>query len=302
MAKEITELNQYRFSVCICTRNRPEDLAVALRSVAASEHPAWQTVVSDDSTDDRTAKLIAQEYPGVTFVEGPRRGLCANRNVAAAAITGTHAVFIDDDAALSNTYLTEIVNAYDAVPPDRRDQTIVTGLERLRGELVYPSDVSFLGFQSRRYERTSPLRTFVINAAALPVGLFEQQGFDENLVYGSDEVDFALRSVARGFHIVLAPRAVNDHYSSMINRDEYRPFYAASRFYVTFKRYWYVERKPLRAMLYALVGPLHFAFTRISQGNFRVLQQLVPSMRLALSYLKRYRSAKTDDPPREAGL
>lgn len=300
MPNEVTEFSQYRFSVCICTRNRPEDLTVALRSVADSEYPVWQTVVSDDSTDDRTARLIAQEYPGVTFVEGPRRGLCANRNVAAAAVTGTHVVFIDDDAALGYTYLREIMFAYDAVPPEGRDRTIVTGLERLRGALVHPSDISFLGFQTKDYRAGAPLRTFVINATAFPVGLFEQQGFDENLIYGSDEVDFALRCVARGFHIVLAPRAVNDHYSSMTNRDEYRPFYAASRFYVTFKQYWYVERKPLRAMLYALVGPLHFAGKALR--NFRLPRQLVPSMRLALGYLKRYRSAKTDRPPREAVL
>jgi len=300
VANEVPEFSQYRFSICICTRNRPEDLRIALRSVAASEYPVWQTVVSDDSTDDRTASLVAREYPGVTFVEGPRRGLCANRNVAAAAVTGTHVVFIDDDAALGNTYLREIMFAYDAVPPEERDRTIVTGLERLRGALVFPSDISFLGFQSKDYRPDSRLRTFVINATAFPVGLFEEQGFDENLVYGSDEVDFALRCVARGFQIVLAPRAINDHYSSMINRDEYRPFYAASRFYVTFKRYWYVERKPLRAMLYALVAPLHFAGKALR--NFRLPRQLVPSMRLALGYLKRYRSAKTDHPPREARL
>jgi glycosyltransferase involved in cell wall biosynthesis len=296
--KKEVERDGYRFSVCICTRNRPEDLTVALRSIAESEYPVWQTVVSDDSTDDRTAELVTRKFPEATFVEGPRRGLCANRNVAVCAATGTHVVFIDDDAALGKTYLSEIVSAFERVLPDKRDRTILTGLERCRGELVYPSDISFLGFQAKHYEATSRLRTFVMNASAFPIGLFEQQGFDENLVYGCDEVDFAVRSVARGFAIVLAPRAINDHYSSTLNRTEYRSFYAASRFYVTFKRYCYVEGKPLRAMLYAVVGPIHYAFTWARMGNMRVLRQLVPSIALALAYLKRYRSARTDRPTR----
>lgn len=290
---------KYRFSVCICTRNRPEDLVIALQSIIDSELPVWQTVVSDDSTDDRTSTLVAQNYPAATFVEGPRRGLCANRNAAAAAATGTHIIFIDDDAALGKTYLTEICKKYDAIPADIRERTIVSGLERRRGELVYPSDVSFLGFQARRYQPGSKLRTVVINAAAFPIGLFEQQGFDENLVYGSDEVDFALRSVARGFEIVLAPEAVNDHYSSELHRQDYRSFIAASRLYTTFKRYWYVERKPLYALWYAFVGPAHITFRWLVKGKPQALGWIFRNVRIALGYLKRYRSSKTDLPARK---
>ncbi|MBC5798667.1 MAG: glycosyltransferase [Candidatus Eremiobacteraeota bacterium] len=287
---------RYRFSVCICTRNRPDDLTVALSSIAHSRYPVWQTVVSDDSTDDHTATLVTRNYPGVTFIEGPRRGLSANRNAAAAAATGTHVVFIDDDAALGQTYLEEIAKRFDTTPSARREKTIVSGIERLRGNLVYPNDISFVGFQSKRYEPGHPLRTFIINATAFPIGLLRLQGFDENLVYGSDEVDFAVRSVACGFEIVLAPAAVNDHYSSAIHREEYESFCAASRMYTTFKRYWYIERKPLHAILYAFVGPIHFIASAMRAGNPAALKGLVPSMRVALGYLKRYRSAKTDMP------
>lgn len=75
----------FRASVCICTRNRVESLKTALASARASTVPAWQVIVSDDSTGAVTADLIRSSYPEVRYLKGPQRGLAANRDCAVSA-------------------------------------------------------------------------------------------------------------------------------------------------------------------------------------------------------------------------
>ena len=53
---DITTAINLNISVCICTRNRPDDLSKALKSVERSTYPAFEVIVSDDST------MIAQKY------------------------------------------------------------------------------------------------------------------------------------------------------------------------------------------------------------------------------------------------
>ncbi len=58
------------FSLCICTRNRPDDLRRALQSAQASTTPVHQLIVSDDSTDYRTRDMMLGEFPAITYLEG----------------------------------------------------------------------------------------------------------------------------------------------------------------------------------------------------------------------------------------
>ena len=112
-------------TVCIPTRNRPEDLAECLDSIAASNVPVAEVVVSDDSTDDRTRELVAARYPHVKYVFGPRRGLGPNRNSAISAASGDWILFLDDDARLGPGFLAEMMKARYA---DADRKLIFTGI------------------------------------------------------------------------------------------------------------------------------------------------------------------------------
>ena len=81
-------------SVCIPTRNRPDDLVACIGSIVMSSIGVSQIVVADDSTDDRTRDLIESRCSFVTYVPGPRQGLGANRNAAIDAANNLKAVLI----------------------------------------------------------------------------------------------------------------------------------------------------------------------------------------------------------------
>jgi len=279
-------------TVCICTRNRAVDVTRAIRSVQCSTRRAWQIVVSDDSTDDVTKQALKTFGRDIEFLEGPRRGLCANRNNALRSVTGTHVLFIDDDVVLSPYFLDEIAGALVSLEESSRAHVIVTGLERNNGRVVYPRDQVFWGSQSRHYRLEDRLRTVVINATVFPATLFDEITFDENLIYGYDEVDVTSQAIGRGYQLVLCPQAINDHYPAATNRDYYAPFVDASRLYVTFKRYWFVEHRRFKALCFAILAPLHLFASKARRDPKTAFPKVFKSTRLALSYLQRLQKRK----------
>ncbi len=251
-------------SVCICTRNRPDDLTKALKSVERSTYPAFETIVSDDSTDERTKELVAALFPNIKFVEGPRRGLGANRNKALSAVAGSHVLFIDDDVILTENFL-EMMHArwLKCAESEEIDNVILSGIENVNGRLLYPGDQTFIGWQSVEYKQGDTIKSVVINSAIFPVSVFKKVLFDERLVYGNDEIDLTTRAITKGYKIVLFPEAINFHYPSEINRDYYKPYHDASRIYVTFKRYFATENNKGKALFYLPYALLHVAAFRL---------------------------------------
>jgi len=241
-------------SICICTRNRPADLSRALASIAAASTPPHEVIVSDDSTDETTRDLLATAFPHIILVQGPRRGLGANRNTALHAATGTHILFIDDDVLLGHDFLQQAQAELQAFPPS----TILSGIELNHGTPVHPHKVTFLGYQAIAYREGDIYETVVINATIFPKTLFSSTLFDENLIYGYEEMDFASRAVLlHGHRIVFSPKLVNAHLPSPANRDFYAPFTEASRIYVMFKRYYWVERARTKALAFLLLAYAH---------------------------------------------
>ncbi|WP_275983486.1 glycosyltransferase family 2 protein [Paenibacillus hamazuiensis] len=275
-----------RLSVCICTRNRPEDLLKALLSINESHIPIHETIVSDDSTDNRTEKLVKEHFPNVLYLAGPRKGLSANRNNAIRAATGTHLMFIDDDVVLAADFLEKICQSLLENEPLYGRKLIITGLENKRGDIIYPHDQTFLGFQKRRYEGGDAIKTVVINSTVFPMSLFEEILFDEQLIYGYEEVDFATRAVGRGYTIVLTEEAVNFHYPSEVNRDFYRPHIVTSRLYVTFKKYMYTEKKAAKAVSFLLVAFTHAMLHGIKAEGAAGLSKSLGAIASSIRYIR----------------
>jgi GT2 family glycosyltransferase len=121
--------------------------------------------------------------------------------------------------------------------------------------------VDFLGFQRRIYDPGAPLHTVVINAAIWPRRLFDEVGFDERLLYGSDEVDLSYSALAAGYRIEACPAAVNEHLPSAMGRTGYRLNAHASRLRATTKRYWRTQRRRPTAIAFVGIGVVHLMFT-----------------------------------------
>jgi glycosyltransferase involved in cell wall biosynthesis len=111
----------YKLSIAIVTRHRPDSLERTLKSLAAQELAPFEILVSDDSTDENMInanKMLAIKY-GCQYYTGPGRGLYANRNYVAKLCKGTHFRSMDDDHEFPKDH---IKNCMEAIQSD--DQAI----------------------------------------------------------------------------------------------------------------------------------------------------------------------------------
>ena len=279
--------------VCVCTRNRPDDLKRCIQSALSSGIAVNSIIVSDDSTDDTTKLFLERDFPAIRWIEGPKRGLGANRNRAISAVQGDFIIFLDDDAMLDRDFISVACDFGKSHSLDLKN-TILTGIEINNGKEVRSNDQNFLGFQRRKYQAGDALNTIVINSALIPVDIARQIGFDELLVYGFEEVDFAVRARAENIRIEFCPELRNLHFPSHINRDFYSPFTDASRIYVTFKRYCLLEKNRFKAGLFWAVASVHLLAANVKRLGFRGMGATWKSLRRANSYKNHFFARQSD--------
>jgi GT2 family glycosyltransferase len=270
---------RWQVTVCVCTRNRPIPLERCLRSLTQGDPRIAEVIVSDDSTDTTTQEMVRARFPAVRYLEGPRRGLGANRNHAVRQASFPFLMFLDDDMTLGLGFLDAIERRHDSTPIP--SQTIVTGAVREGEYLMPPGEQRFLGFMDRVTGRKIGLTTVAFPATVFPRALFEAVNFDERLIYGYEDVDLVVRARKHGYEVVLCEDAINDHERSPINRDIYRRHIDAARLYVTFKRYAFTEGRPLKALAFALVAPVHLTAARIKRAGIRGAWESARTLRVA---------------------
>lgn len=263
-----------KLSLCICTMNRPEELATALRSVREGTEQPHELIVSDDG--DGSARDVAARF-GAKYLEGPRRGLGANRNACIAVATGSALGFIDDDVVVTPGF---VAAATAAARPD----AVVTGCERNhQGDnvrRVTPHNASFLGFQHVPPSRG--LRAIVINAAVFPASLFARAVFDEQVRYGYEEIDITRQALRLGYRVHFDETLVVDHFPSPRNRAEYSRTVEASRLYLTYKNYRDYDGSRPKATAFAVLGSAHHLAHAVRSGAG--LATGVATLRLARQY------------------
>jgi GT2 family glycosyltransferase len=263
-----TANGRLQVAVCVCTRNRPGSLERCLRSVTGGDPRVAQVIVSDDSTDNATAEMVATKFPSIRYVEGPRRGLGPNRNHAVRHASSPFVLFLDDDAILGENFLDAIERSHSSMPISP-EETIATGVVREGDSLLPPGEQRFLGYMDRVPPRKSGFTALAMPATVFPRRLFEEVAFDERLVYGYDEADLAARARKHGYVIVLCEDAINDHERSPVNRDMYRHHVEAARLYVTFKRYAFTEGRLAKAFFFALIASVHLTASRVKAAGVR---------------------------------
>lgn len=84
-----------RVSVVVCSYNGERTIRDCLEGLAEIDYPNFETIVVNDGSTDRTAR-IAAEYD-VRLISTHNRGLSAARNTGAEAATGEIIAYTDDD-------------------------------------------------------------------------------------------------------------------------------------------------------------------------------------------------------------
>jgi glycosyltransferase involved in cell wall biosynthesis len=267
--------------------NRPEDLSRCLDSVFQSNEMPDEIIISDDSLDGRPTQLVVAKYPGIIYQEGPRQGLGPNRNACIKCAKSSHVIFIDDDVRVPPQFFATAQRLIDSAD----SKTIITGYEmnyggggRWEGEIkkIVPHNPDFWGYQ--QVPVSNDYGAIVINSTIFPVSLFEQALFDENLRYGSEEIDIAQHAISLGYRIVYEDCLYVEHHPSLVNREKYKQFIHASRLYATTKAYWQYERSALKTLAYVLLAPLQLTGSAIRRGNVQEVWGAIRATVLAGRY------------------
>jgi glycosyltransferase involved in cell wall biosynthesis/GT2 family glycosyltransferase len=248
-----------RLSVCICTANRPDVLRRCLLSIADGENLPFEVVVGDDSLDGSETATVCRDFPFVRYVRGPRRGLCANRNVVIAAARGDYLSLLDDDGEVQPSFV-KLASRLIATADGR---TIFTGDVLEDGvKRVAPSNPNFWGEFLRPLSAGGRCETVQLNCNVFPRSAFTTARFDERIVYGYEDMDLCQQMLAEGHRIEYRPELANLHLpppkSADVKRTQHQQAERA-RYYTSLKRYALWQSKPGRAFLYAALAPLHQA-------------------------------------------
>ncbi|MFH8615291.1 glycosyltransferase family 2 protein [Streptomyces sp. NPDC017979] len=108
-----------RTSVVVATRERADQLARALDSLLAQDHPDFEVVVVDNApVTSATRDLIAGGYAerGVRYVHEPVPGLAVAHNRGVAEADGEVVAFTDDDVVADPHWLTALTRPFAADP------------------------------------------------------------------------------------------------------------------------------------------------------------------------------------------
>lgn len=92
-------------TAAICTRGRPDELRRALASLGGQADAANEiVVVVNDRDDERSVRLVRDEFPGACCVIEPAPGVDFARNRALRTTTSDVVAFLDDDAVASPSW------------------------------------------------------------------------------------------------------------------------------------------------------------------------------------------------------
>jgi GT2 family glycosyltransferase len=274
--------------VCVTTRHRPQLLEECLGRIAASTLIPTHVVVSDDSSQpemiEATRRAVAA-FPFASYVVGPHKGVCANRNFALSKLGPVdYVAFLDDDALVMPAYFAVAKATFDALPADRRGRAIVNGVRTdLAGhETGGRTKLNFRGY----FVSSDKPQVAGASHAVYPRTFFEQHLWDEQIYFGYEDAELSLRALKDGYEILHADdMIVTDagHGKSTLVEgtdrvDPYNFAGEAARLYVGVKRFKDLDPDPPK--LAALLA-LYFAQCTWSLSKRRSLNRLPELVRLS---------------------
>ncbi|MFB4423921.1 glycosyltransferase family 2 protein [Streptomyces sp. QL37] len=223
-----------RATVVVATRERPAQLARALDSLLAQDHPDFETVVVDNApVTGATRDLVTSAYAGrgVRYVREPVPGLAVAHNRGLLAAEAGIVAFTDDDVIADPHWLSALTRPFGEDPA----LACATGLilpARLStpAQILLESHGGFAkGFAARRYDPAhppadEPLFPFTagrfgsganmaFRAGALKaVGGFDPATGTGTAAKGGDDLYAFVRLLAEGHPLHYTPDAIVWHH------------------------------------------------------------------------------------------
>ena len=218
-------------TVAVCTRDRPDDLRRCLTAITALEPPAGDVLVVDNAPSDDRTRAVVSEFPRISYIREPRRGLDWARNRALLEASTSIVAFTDDDALVHPRWIRGILHAFTEEP----DAVAVTGLVApaelaTRAQILFESQGGFgRGYRRRWFSSAvgageiAARRWASMGAAGTGANMalkrepaLQLGGFDPALdvgtpTMGGGDHEMLFRLLAAGAQLVYEPAAVVRH-------------------------------------------------------------------------------------------
>jgi glucosyl-dolichyl phosphate glucuronosyltransferase len=245
-------------SVLVPTKNRPEELALALRGILEQTALPTQIVIVDQSADDRGQIAVerrmreaARHIPLVYVREPELAGTSAARNRLLELGVADILLFIDDDVELEREFIEELLSAYEGHPEVGGVSGIITNYSVparafrcwawlfVRGPLHDERQPIYWNADRLRHCAPLPVRKFTGAAMSFRAEVARRARFDARLVGAlrGEDADFCER--LKPVPLVIAPGARFVHRRSSRNRvgEHWLREHAHSAYYL-FHRHW----------------------------------------------------------------
>ncbi len=217
---EDTNLVTKSVSVVISTRNRRDDVLIAVESSLMQQHQPLEVLLYDDASTDGTADAVARRFPEVrVHASHEQLGYLVWRNQGFRDATGDYVISIDDDSYFTDaTTAGRVVELFDEYP---RAAAIAMPYRE-------PYSDRSNGRMPARPVGT-PLKHYIGCAHALRRKLvLEFGGYPEFLIHQGEERDLCLRLLQAGWQCIYGDSPPLVH-SYSPNRDHGRVNYYGYR-------------------------------------------------------------------------
>jgi len=208
-------------SAVICTRNRPDLIGTAVRSVLANTYPSFDLLVIDQSTDGRTGDVVRElqsEHSNLRYLHTDKPGLSRAYNIGIRETTGQILAFTDDDCVAPSEWISKIVSSFSA----EEDAELLYGQVLLPPALAdRPDDVPTLAIDRpwMQNRKASPFVLYGMGANfAARRSLFARIGYFDEILGGggplksSQDFDLQYRAYVGGVTTCYRPEVQVDHY------------------------------------------------------------------------------------------
>lgn len=270
-----------RVAVVILNWRHPQETLTCLRSLAASDYPAWEALVVDNASGDESVPCIRAGFPQALILETERNlGFAGGCNVGlryALAAGFPYIFLLNNDVEVEPTALNTLVAAAEAHPRAGILSPLILYADGSRVWFAgayrrrFLPGISMPAYRRRKRISPHPRPTDYATGCAMLLRREMLQGvglLDESYFMYWEDWDLSERARRAGWQVLLIPTAVvRHHVSASTGEDAPAKWYYLGRHLPTFYKRYY-----LRPRFSILTYAAWVVVREVLRGNGRVVR------------------------------
>jgi GT2 family glycosyltransferase len=203
-------------SVVIATRERPFELTMCLEHVFSQTHAPFETVIVDNSPDDRTAEVVKQ-FPITSYIrESPRTDNVSHlKNVGLYQSKGEIVALLDDDSLVQPGWMQAVVTGFESADVGGVTGRVIEDAFSVDNSpiiaLLSSRDDMICNFNNLWPEPVQVDYLYGCNMSWRREALVKVGILDPWMAYSRGEQEWSLRVKKAGYRLMFYPKAVVHH-------------------------------------------------------------------------------------------